>query len=59
MHLLDYDEFNIYTTIEDVKEYIESLIFEGYELFDDVYSMCVEKFGYNLKYLIDELIHED
>ena len=25
MHLLDYDEFNIYTTIEDVKEYIKNL----------------------------------
>jgi hypothetical protein len=31
MHLLDYDEFNIYTTIEDVEEYVEKLINEGYE----------------------------
>jgi hypothetical protein len=59
MHLLDYDEFNIYTTIEDVEEYVEKLIFEGFESFEDIHRMCIDKFGYNLKSIIDELFHED
>ena len=31
MIITDYDEFNIYTTIEDVENYIESLFMRGYE----------------------------
>ena len=27
-----YDEFNIYTSIDDVENYVEQLILEGYEL---------------------------
>jgi len=40
MHLLDYDEFNIYTTIEDVEEYVEKLINEGHDFSDEIYKMC-------------------
>ena len=29
MHLLDYDEFNIYTSSCDIENYIENLIEEG------------------------------
>lgn len=59
MHLLDYDEFNIYTTIEDVEEYVEKLINEGYEFSNEIHNLCIEKFGYNFKNIIDELFHED
>ena len=58
MHLLDYDEFNIYTTIEDVEEYVEKLINEGYEFSNEIHSLCIDKFGYNFKYMIDQLFED-
>jgi hypothetical protein len=58
MHLLDYDEFNIYTTIEDVEEYVEKLIHEGYEFSDEIHKLCVEKFGYSFKLMIDQLFED-
>jgi len=38
MHILDYDEFNIYTTPTDVENYIESLINEGIEIKEEIYK---------------------
>ena len=58
MHLLDYDEFNIYTTIEDVEEYVEKLIHEGYEFSDEIHKLCVKKFGYSFKSMIDQLFED-
>ena len=51
----DYDEFNIYTTLEDVQDYIEMLFTKGFESKDEIYKMCVERFG--LSYLIDEIFN--
>ena len=36
MHILDYDEFNIYTTPTDVENYIENLINEGIEIKEEI-----------------------
>jgi hypothetical protein len=57
MHLLDYDEFNIYTTTEDVKNYITSLISEGIDLSEEIYTMCINHFGESVKYIIDDIFY--
>jgi hypothetical protein len=55
MHILDYDEFNIYTTPTDVENYIESLINEGIEIKEEIYSKCLSYFGVDLKHIIDDI----
>ncbi len=58
MHL-DYDEFNIYTTMEDVENYVDSLLSEGFELKDEIYSMCLGHFGIDFKQLIDTFFEDE
>lgn len=55
MHLLDYDEFNIYTSSCDIENYIESLIEEGIVIKDDIYEKCISYFGDDLRNLIDSI----
>jgi hypothetical protein len=55
MHILDYDEFNIYTSEADVVSYVEQLIEEGIELKEDAYDKCLVHFGENLRSLIDSI----
>ena len=55
MHILDYDEFNIYTTPTDVENYIESLINEGIEIKEEIYSKCLSYFGVDLKNIIYDI----
>ena len=59
MHILDYDEFNIYTTSGDVESYIESLIKEGISLKEEAYERCLEYFGFELKGLIDTIFFDE
>jgi hypothetical protein len=59
MHILDYDEFNIYTTPTDVENYIESLINEGIEIKEEIYSKCISYFGVDLKHIIDDIFFYD
>lgn len=59
MNILDYDEFNIYTTPNDVENYIESLIKEGIEIKEEIYSKCISYFGVDLKHIIDEIFFYD
>jgi hypothetical protein len=59
MHILDYDEFNIYTTPTDVENYIESLINEGIEIKEEIYSKCISYFGIDLKHIIDDIFFYD
>lgn len=59
VHILDYDEFNIYTTIEDVENYLEKIISEGIQAKDEAYEKCLEKFGGEFKGLIDLLFQEE
>ena len=54
-HMIDYDEFNIYTNITDIENYIESLIEEGIVIKDDVYEKCLSYFGQDLTNLIDSI----
>jgi hypothetical protein len=55
MHVLDYDEFNIYTNELDVENYIQSLIEEGIELKNELYDKCLTHFGKDLMGIIDSL----
>lgn len=59
MHILDYDEFNIYTSIEDVENYLETLISEGIQTKDEAYDKCLSKFGQDFKELIEALFQEE
>jgi hypothetical protein len=56
MYLIDYDEFNAYTTEHDVVEYIENLISEGIE--DNLYHRCIEYFGESMRKTIDCLFED-
>ena len=60
MYLLDYDDFNIYTTSEDVKEYVNSLISEGFEFSEEIYKKCIDHFGDSIKSILNDIFsHED
>lgn len=55
MHILDYDEFNIYTSEADVVNYVQQLIEEGIELKEVAYDKCLAHFGEDLRSLIDSI----
>jgi hypothetical protein len=55
MHVLDYDEFNIYTNELDVENYIQSLIEEGIVSENEMYEKCLTYFGKDLKGVINSL----
>jgi len=59
MMLLDYDEFNIYTTMEDVENYVDSLMSQGFELKDEIYNMCLGHFGIDFKQLVDRFFEDE
>jgi hypothetical protein len=49
----DYDEFNIYTTIDDVEYYVLNLLSQGFEIKEEIYSLCLKHFGEEFKDVID------
>jgi hypothetical protein len=55
MHVLDYDEFNIYTNEVDVESYVQILIEEGTVLESELYDKCLAHFGENLRGMLDTL----
>lgn len=55
----DYDEFNIYTTVEDIEKYAENLLNRGIELKDDIYNLCLIHFGEECRKLIERLFEEE
>jgi len=63
MHFIDYyefDEFNIYTTPDDVINYIENLVNQGYDNDEEkVYEMCLSHFGENYIDVINEIFQND
>lgn len=59
MLIQDYDEFNIYTTIEDIENYVNALISEGYEIKEEIHTMCVNHFGINYHNTIDNLFNDE
>ena len=59
MHILDYDEFNIYTSEADVVGYVQQLIEEGIVLKQEAYDKCLAYFGDNLRELIDSIFDHE
>ena len=56
----DYDEFNIYTSIDDVEDYVQQLLLQGYELKEEIYTLCLKHFGKEFQDVIDIFFeHED
>ena len=49
----DYDEFNIYTSIDDIEIYVQQLFLQGYELKEEIYTLCLEQFGKGFQDIID------
>lgn len=58
MLIHDYDEFNIYNTVEDIENFVKRLIQEGIELEEEIYKKCIEHFGTNYSGLIDEFFND-
>lgn len=54
-----YDDFLIYTTEDEILEFIESIIDKGLTCKEDIIDVCIEHFGKNLdvqiKYIVNEL----
>jgi hypothetical protein len=40
-----YDEFGIYTTVDDVKNFVNSLFDQGISSEEEVFSSCITEFG--------------
>lgn len=40
-----YDEFSVYTTYEDVKDFINDLIDDGIVEDVEIYERCIQNFG--------------
>lgn len=57
--ILDYDEFNIYTTKADVQNHIEKLLKSGIESAEEIYNECLNHFGNDIKNIIDELFSDE
>lgn len=56
----DYDEFNIYTSVDDIENYVHQLFSQGYELKEEIYTLCLKHFGEAFKDVIDIFFeHED
>ena len=55
----DYDEFNIYTTTDDVEDYIESLFTKGHESKEEMYHLCLGYFGQDFTNLVDIIFNRE
>ena len=55
----DYDEFNIYTSVDDVENYVKHLVSQGYELKEEIYRLCMEHFGIEFQDIIDIFFEYD
>ena len=52
-----YDEFGIYTTVEDVKNFVTSLFERGISSEEEVFSNCVLEFGKSHFNLIERVLY--
>ncbi len=55
--LPQYDEFGIYTTVDDVKCYVSSLFETGISSEEEVFSNCLIEFGSSSYYLIESVLY--
>ena len=55
--LPQYDEFGIYTTTDDIKHFVSSLIETGISSEEEVVSNCITEFGSDNFYLIEKVLY--
>lgn len=57
MFVPQYDEFGIYTTIDEIESFVENLLLDGtYEIIE-IYCKCIDIFGYKNCNIIKSLIY--
>jgi hypothetical protein len=54
-----YDEFGIYTTVDDIKFYKNELFEVGVSSEEDVVSKCINEFGRSNSNLIEIVIYDE
>ncbi len=59
MIILHYDEFGIYLTQDDIRDYITELIEAGHTIEEEVKELCFQKFGFMNSSLIESVLYED
>lgn len=57
--ITDYDDFNIYTTVEDIEIFIRSLFVKGYESEEEIYTLCLNHFGNDHINIIDKIFTDE
>jgi hypothetical protein len=57
MVLPQYDEFKIYTTIDDIKCFVTSLFETGISSEEEVFSNCIDEFGRDNFGLIEKALY--
>lgn len=55
--LPQYDEFGIYTTIDDVKRFVSSLFETGISSEEEIVSNCIHEFGSDNFDLIEKVLY--
>ena len=59
MIIKDYDEFNIYSNIEEIENFVNQLISEGIEIKEVIYNRCIEHFGEAYVSIINSLFNDE
>jgi hypothetical protein len=59
MIILHYDEFGIYLTQDDIRDYITELIESGHTSEEEVKELCYQKFGLFHSGMIESVLYED
>jgi hypothetical protein len=44
-HILHHDEFSVYTTTDEIFNFIDELLERGLSNEFEIYDLCIEKFG--------------
>ncbi len=55
--LPQYDEFGIYTTLDDIRCFVASLFETGISSEEEVISNCIDQFGNDNFYLIEKVLY--
>lgn len=58
MIILDYDEFGIYSNLDDVKTYISQLLESGISSDSEIFEKCLNHFGNIYSDLIEAVMYE-
>lgn len=54
-HILLHDEFSVYTTTDEIFNFIDELLENGLSNEFEIYDLCIEKFGQYFNQHLDSL----